>query len=1033
MTLRLMLLMNILILLVTNLWGQPDSVDVTFFYDPPGNPAIVYLPGEFNNWGNNVNGRITDARFAMHKDPQTGIWSKTVRLRVGGPVPLPVPGKSIPGAYQYKFNENGSPDGWLSDPLNPRQNPKDHNNSYLFIRDPTIHYLLPNSTIGVVKTRFPEITAYIFPALSSTVDTSTIKVKIDAVEFTHLGSHYDAVSKKFSFVPSQPLENGQHQLILSVKSSKGTISSDTTNFSVQGDLIQILNRPAETWKNTWPIYATIFKTNGEIDSSVTRATIFRNDSSWTVTVSNGQVDTVFSLLEGENTFKVSALVEGTTRTSGPLTIVRKVNHYPTAVIKIRQNNGILELDGSESFDPDGQTLSFFWRETPDNPQPIGGITGATTALISVNKPTVPGEYFLSLSVRDPDGLIDSTRTFFVVAKGQDTVQVAGYKDNPSWVKNGRIYLLFFKAFTEEGTIRSAISRLKFIKALGFNIIWVMPVMDVEGDIDNGLNIGYNIIDFFNVDTVYGTNQDFKDFIQEAHRLGLKVILDITPNHTSRSHPFAMKAKKYGKFSPFWNYYQTQFISHNTNGLGQCQTPEGLVYYCGFSDALLNYNWSDLDARLYMIDIYKHWIRDFNLDGFRFDVYWGPHRRYGEAKMGQPVRQALKHIKPDILLLGEDDGTGFGTEVIYADFGGGVDVAYDFKLFFKVIRDFSFTPFAISQLHSELNNGGFYPGENSYFMRFMETQDEDRISYEYNSFEKTMPMATVLFTAPGIPLLYNGQEVGYGKGIPGSKITRSRSVIDWNFSGKEILLPHYHRLANIRGQFPAFTQHKKDTNGDGQINNLDESDFIRITTGNGLVYAFARPYLDENGLTVVNFSSSQQTASLQITESVLKFSNGFDPNTMYYVNDLYADTSAQVAGRELSGYQVTLPPYGSAIYIIAKEKKHVELPALPDITTSVSSNTKIPADFALLQNYPNPFNPATTIEFNLPVASSVLLTIYDILGRRVRSLVDDFYPAGRHTVIWNGKDDRGHELSSGIFIVRLRAGNLSQSIKLVKIK
>jgi glycosidase len=127
------------------------------------------------------------------------------------------------------------------------------------------------------------------------------------------------------------------------------------------------------------------------------------------------------------------------------------------------------------------------------------------------------------------------------------------------------------------------------------------------------------------------------------------------------------------------------IPHNTNGLGQSLDADGFDYYSGFSDQLLNFNWTDTDAQAEMINVYKYWIQNFGIDGYRFDVYWGPHRRYGEQYMGKPVRDALKHIKPDILLLGEDDGTGSGTEVIYADnvsagIHGGLDAAYDFKLF-----------------------------------------------------------------------------------------------------------------------------------------------------------------------------------------------------------------------------------------------------------------------------------------------------------------------------------------------------------------
>ena len=78
-------------------FAQVDSVDVTFVYQSAGNPSSVYLPGEFNGWviGSNLS--------AMTYNSVRGRWEKTVRLRKGGPSPLPDPGKSIPGAYQYKF------------------------------------------------------------------------------------------------------------------------------------------------------------------------------------------------------------------------------------------------------------------------------------------------------------------------------------------------------------------------------------------------------------------------------------------------------------------------------------------------------------------------------------------------------------------------------------------------------------------------------------------------------------------------------------------------------------------------------------------------------------------------------------------------------------------------------------------------------------------------------------------------------------------------------------------------------------------
>ncbi|NOX36028.1 MAG: T9SS type A sorting domain-containing protein [Calditrichaeota bacterium] len=993
-----------------------DSVDVTFYYRPEGNPNIVYLAGEFNNWANNSNGRITDPRFAMTYDPETGFWYKTERLRIGGPAQNPLK----PGAYEYKFNENGSSSGWLSDPRNPRQDPANYYNSILYVKDPTIHYLLPNETSDIIRTRFPEISAYLFPKVGATIDTQSITVQINQTVYRQLGRFFDPETRQLRFTVPDPLPDGEHRVLLSVMSSSGSWNQDSARFTVRADLVQILTRPAETWKSAWRIQGAIFKPDGGYDSSITQAVLVREAEQWPIRVINGRVDTTIGLLEGENRFQLQATLNGQVEVSQPVRIVRKVDHAPYAVVTFQATESNITLMATESTDPDGQSLTFLWKEVPGNPETIGGITGTTGPILNFDLPTTPGEYFIQLIATDPDGNQDSTRVF--VRRNRDgSITFSDYEINPEWVQQSRIYLLFFKAFTPEGTIRAAIPNLDYIKSLGFNVIWVLPVMDTEGIIDNQINIGYNIIDFYRVAPEYGTAQDFKDFVARAHELGMKVILDVTPNHTGRQHPFAQDVREWGEYSPYWYYYQTEYISHNDNGLGICRTPEGIYYYCAFSDALLNYNWSDLDARRYMIDVYTYWIREFDIDGFRFDVYWGPHRRYGSSQFDRPLRKALKHVKPDILLLAEDSGTGVGTEWIYADKGGGADVAYDFKLYHNQIKNFSFTPNGISGLHNELYNGGYFPGENAYYLRFMETQDEDRIAYFYNSFEKTMPMASVIFTAPGIPLLYNGQEVGFGKGMSAQGFDyRRRAVIDWEFPGRELLTPHYQRLAHIRAQFPAFSQHKKDTNGDGNVDANDASDFIRVSSSNGYVYAFLRPYPDENGLTVVNFSGTAQTAVLDISGAGLQFSGGFSATETYWVNDLYADTSISVSGAQLSNYQVTLPPYGSAIYVIATEEKQVVIPPLSPIVKIETEEPIKPQNFALKQNFPNPFNPYTTIVFEVPRTSRVSLEIYNILGQRVKRLIQGVFAPGQHRVQWDGRNDRGENLPSGIYILQMRA-------------
>ncbi len=94
---------------------------------------------------------------------------------------------------------------------------------------------------------------------------------------------------------------------------------------------------------------------------------------------------------------------------------------------------------------------------------------------------------------------------------------------------------------------------------------------------------------------------------------------------------------------------------------------------------------------------------------------------------------------------------------------------------------------------------------------------------------------------------------------------------------------------------------------------------------------------------------------------------------------------------------------------------------------------VPQDFALSPNYPNPFNPSTTISFQLPVASKVTLVIYDILGQKIRTLVDDHQVAGVHRVVWDARNDQAQAVGAGVYFTRLHAGKFHQVQKLLLLK
>lgn len=111
-------------------------------------------------------------------------------------------------------------------------------------------------------------------------------------------------------------------------------------------------------------------------------------------------------------------------------------------------------------------------------------------------------------------------------------------------------------------------------------------------------------------------------------------------------------------------------------------------------------------------------------------------------------------------------------------------------------------------------------------------------------------------------------------------------------------------------------------------------------------------------------------------------------------------------------------------------------AWDDFIVSVEplSSATVPRQFALDQNYPNPFNPATEISYSLPRPAEVRLEIFNLLGQKVRSLLQhEKQAAGRYTVFWDGRDDCGRSAASGIYLYRITAGDFIRTMKMTLLK
>jgi glycosidase len=987
----------ILLLIPALLFSQSDSVDVTFYYTPPVVPDNIYLRGEFNGWSTET---------PMIYDDEADRYFATVRLRRGGPSPLPA-AHSIPGAYQYKFyyTRTGT-EYWVQDPLNPRENPFDHNNSYVYINDPTVYQLVPNRVSGLVVTRTPTVRAYLFPGTVSAIDPETIELVVDGRSYTGLGEYYDSESHLFSYQIPDPLTSGAHTLRLSAGTTDGSVSSDSTEFTVEAGFIRLLTRPNDRY-----LHPEITVDGTVQDSSVTEVILHHNGTPTPVEANNGFFSGIIDLTEGNNT--VYAEIDDPDiedNVSDPITIYYHIDRNPRPLItgSIEENNVMLEI---EELNPVWYMyMTGYWWESDDslNPIPLGIQERGES--ITFPLPDVPGEYYIDviservmiIDTMDPLGLGENggdegiwfgTARTFIRVHDDGTAEISSVEKNPSWVRDAIVYEIYIPAFGPNGggTFQDIIDRLPEIQDLGVNVIWFMPLYDNNESI-NALNAGYNIYDFYSVHPQLGTMQKFEELVETAHGMEIRIILDSTPNHIGGMHPWLDDLRAYRDYSIYRPMIENRLLG-DARDLGQEIVRLDGTYplYARYSNwTLPNLNYENPETADYMTEMYRWWVLEKNIDGYRMDVYWGPQNRYGKEAWWGPFRKEIKRVKPDVFILSETDGTGFGSENNYADAGGASDAAYDWALYGTIKEILSGSGGGnLNTLHDRVSNFAppgeaynYYTGSNSHIFRFVENHDEPRITQLYGT-AKAKAGAVLNLTIPGIPMIYAGQEVGE---------TSQRGTINWTRTGATEMREYFRRLTHSRNEFPSFRT--------GTIR--------RIQSGHGRVYSYSRPYEGANAIVAVNLSGSTVSATLQITDNAL--AGTLDDLNTYYLNDLLNDSSATVTKTDLASYGVTLGPWESVVYLLAD--------SLVKLVTTVPGEIDrgLPGTFTLHQNYPNPFNPGTTIRYEIPKATRVILTVYDMLGRRVGTIVDEYQNEGRYQHHF----DASH-LSSGVYFYRIEAG------------
>lgn len=300
--------------------------------------------------------------------------------------------------------------------------------------------------------------------------------------------------------------------------------------------------------------------------------------------------------------------------------------------------------------------------------------------------------------------------------------------HPEWSYNAVLYEMNIRQMTVEGTFKAATAHLERLKNLGVDVIWLMPVFPIGIKNRKGtLGSFYSVRDYCAVNEEFGSMAEFDTFVETAHNLGLKVILDWVANHTSRDNKWLTNKP-------------LDWYERDDDG-------EAKIPWDWSDTAQLNYQ--NKEVWQGQIESMKFWITEHNIDGFRCDM-----AMLTPIEFWQVVRFSLQQIKPDIFLLAEAEEDNL--------FQNAFDACYSWNLH-HVMCDVAQNKTKVFALRDRIYTDLRRFPKWSMRMTFTSNHDENSWSgSEFTRFGNALePMTALTFLLPqSMPLIYTGQEVGY---------------------------------------------------------------------------------------------------------------------------------------------------------------------------------------------------------------------------------------------------------------------------------
>lgn len=385
----------------------------------------------------------------------------------------------------------------------------------------------------------------------------------------------------------------------------------------------------------------------------------------------------------------------------------------------------------------------------------------------------------------------------------------------AWSRSANIYEVNIRQFTPEGTFKAFASHLPRLKKMGVDVLWIMPIQPIgEKNRKGTLGSYYAVRDYTAVNPEFGTLDDFKALVKQAHGMGMHVIIDWVANHTAFDNPWV---------SAHSDWY--------------LKNDKGEIYPVTYGEGEHVEYWTDVTGLDYskpelwkgMTDAMAYWVREADIDGFRCDV---------ASKVPTPfwnqARDALDKIKP-MFMLAEADKVDLHDHAFDMSYG------WDTKDLFKDIAKGKADAQTIKNFLA--NPPKVFP-RDAYRMRFTTNHDEN--TWQGSDAEMYGPafkaMAVLAATLPGMPLIYNGQESGLDKRLEFFE----KDPIQWKTYQ---YAPFYARLLKLKHDNPALW------NGQygGEVEVLD--------AGTDKVFAFRRKMGGNVVQVAVNLTGERQSFAL----------------------------------------------------------------------------------------------------------------------------------------------------------------------------